>query len=188
MSGADPALAGPRRARRGSPAPAQADPLAEPGGYLLDASVLLRLGSSPAIDARLSQLSAAHPLFCCPIPLLEYCFAAGNAAEYRELRADIDLLAPAPVPPETALVLDLQQALWERGLARAADAGRVLTAATAVANGLTLLTADPSYRHLATASGGGRLRIEVLGEEAPVGESATRQASSQAGPAAEALG
>ena len=59
--------------------------------------------------------------------------------------------------------LNIQQALWESGLMRAAAAMDVLIAAYAVANDAVILNSDHDFGYLATATGGA-VRQEYIAE------------------------
>ncbi|MDO9395009.1 MAG: VapC toxin family PIN domain ribonuclease [Herbiconiux sp.] len=137
---------------------------AESRGYLVDNSVLQKLARSPRILRRFAEITSTHPIYTCPPQVLEYCWSARNPAEYAELRTDMELYTPAPVAPAQSLVLDIQQALWNAGLMRAAGNADVEMAAFALVNDLVLLTADHDFDHIARALGPGRLHHEYLPE------------------------
>lgn len=136
----------------------------EERGYLVDNSVLQKLARSARIRERYLEVTKTFPIYTCPPQVLEYCWSARNADEYRELRHDIELYTPAPTVPEQSLVLDIQQALWEQGLMRAAGNSDVLIAAYAIANGLTLLNCDRDFGYIAGALPYGALKQEYLPE------------------------
>ncbi|NQX34437.1 VapC toxin family PIN domain ribonuclease [Herbiconiux sp. VKM Ac-2851] len=100
---------------------------------------------------RFRDITATHPIFTCPPQVLEYCWSARDPAEYAELRTDVELYTPAAVAPPTSAVLDVQQALWNAGLARGAGNADVLIAAYAIANDLTVLHSDHDFEHIQRA-------------------------------------
>lgn len=129
--------------------------------YLVDNSIWQKAGRSPAIAERLRALSPNHLIITCPPQVLEYCHSARDAEEYAELRADMEQLLPAWEHPDEQDALDLQQALWEKGLPRAAAAFDCLIAAYAVANDAVILNSDHDFGHLERATGG-RVRQEYV--------------------------
>ena len=129
--------------------------------YLVDNSVWARLVErNRAVVERLDQIvrSPSDLFVTCPPQVLEFCHSAppGRHAHYR---AQITLGFPLEKHPEEDLVLDLQQALWERGLFRAAGPTDILIAAYALVNDAVVLSADHDFDHLAAVSD---LRHEYL--------------------------
>jgi len=76
----------------------------------------------------------------------------------------MELYTPAPITPSHSLILDIQQALWDGGLIRGAGNSDVMIAAYAIANRITILTADHDFEHIARALGDGRLLQEYVAE------------------------
>ncbi|CDK01255.1 PilT protein domain protein [Microbacterium sp. C448] len=134
-------------------------------GYLVDNSVLQKLSRSANIQRRFAEITNTYPIYTCPPQVLEYCWSARNPAEYAELRRDMDLYTPAGIAPEQSAILDIHQALWDKGLMRGAGNADVLIAAYALANDLTLLTADHDFEHIQRALGHGILRQEYVAEQ-----------------------
>jgi predicted nucleic acid-binding protein len=134
-------------------------------GYLIDNSVLQKLSRSANIRRRFAEITNTYPIYRCPPQVLEYCWSARNPAEYAELRRDMELYTPAATTPEQRAVLDIQQALWDAGLMRGAGNADVLIAAYAIANDLTVLTADHDFEHIQRALASGLLRQEYVAEE-----------------------
>lgn len=134
-------------------------------GYLIDNSVLQKLSRSANLRRRFAEITNTYPIYTCPPQVLEYCWSARNPAEYVELRRDMELYTPAAIAPEQHAVLDIQQALWDSGLMRGAGNADVLIAAYAIANELTILTADRDFEHIQRALGPGLLRQEYVAEE-----------------------
>ncbi|PRB05879.1 PIN domain-containing protein [Microbacterium sp. MYb64] len=129
--------------------------------YLVDNSVWQGAGSSRAIADKLRSLSPNHLIITCPPQVLEYCHSARDPHEYAELREDMDELLPAWEHPDEQDALDIQQALWERGLVRAAAAFDCLIAAYAVANDAVILNSDHDFGYIALATDG-RVRQEYI--------------------------
>ncbi|GII98188.1 hypothetical protein CLV28_1384 [Sediminihabitans luteus] len=122
--------------------------------YLVDNSVWARVVlRSPLATARIEQIrrSPADYFVTCPPQVLEFCHSApaGRYAAYREA---IGLGFPLDHHPDEALVLDIQQGLWEGGLFRAAGAIDILIAAYALLNDATVLTADRDFGHIASVT------------------------------------
>lgn len=122
--------------------------------YLVDNSIWQKAGRSAAIAQRLREISPHHLIITCPPQVLEYCHSARSYEEYRELREDMDELLPAWEHPTEKEALDIQQALWESGLVRAAAAMDVLIAAYAVANDAVVLNSDHDFGYIETATSG----------------------------------
>lgn len=138
--------------------------LAERRGYLIDNSILQKVARSANIRRRFEEITHTYPIYTCPPQVLEYCWSARNPTEYAELRRDMELYTPAVNTPSQGEVLDIQQALWDSGLMRGAENTDVLIAAYAIANDLTILTADHDFEHIQRALGSGRLRQEFVPE------------------------
>lgn len=151
--------ASPARSRTRAPA----SPV-ERRGYLIDNSVLQKLARSANIRRRFEEITNTYPIYTCPPQVLEYCWSARNPAEYVELRGDMEFYTPAVNTPSQSEVLDIQQTLWDNGLMRGAGNTDVLIAAYAIANDLTILTADHDFEHIQRALGAGRLRQEFVSE------------------------
>lgn len=129
--------------------------------YLVDQSIWSRVEVDQSIDGLVRQLAHDHTIVTCPPQVLEYCHAARDPAEYRERRVDMDSFFALRRHPTTDDVLDLQQALWDNGLMRAAGAIDLLIAAYAIANDATVLSADRDFDAIARATGD-RLRHQLV--------------------------
>lgn len=136
----------------------------EERGYLVDNSILQKLSRSRRIRKRFHEVIEAYPVYTCPPQVLEYCWSARNPAEYLELRQDMELFTPAISAPEQRLVLDMQQALWTKGMMRAAGNADVLIAAYAVANDLTLINCDKDFGYIAGVFRSPAFRQEFVAE------------------------
>ena len=97
--------------------------------YLVDNSIWQKAGTSTTIAEKLRALSPNHLIITCPPQVLEYCHSARDPHEYAELREDMEELLPAWEHPDEQDALDIQQALWDSGLVRAAAAIDCLIAA-----------------------------------------------------------
>jgi predicted nucleic acid-binding protein len=122
--------------------------------YLVDNSIWQKASSSPAIAQRLREISPTHLIITCPPQVLEYCHSARSRDEYSELREDMDGLLAAWEHPSEKEALDIQQALWEKDLLRAAGAFDCLIAAYAVANDAVVLNSDHDFGYIAYATNG----------------------------------
>lgn len=122
--------------------------------YLVDNSIWQKAAASAAIATRLRQLSPNHLIITCPPQVLEYCHSARNADEYAEMREEMEELLAAWEHPDEQLALDIQQALWDSGLPRAAGAFDCLIAAYAVANDAVILNSDHDFGYIETATRG----------------------------------
>jgi predicted nucleic acid-binding protein len=123
--------------------------------YLVDNSVWARLASGDTgIVARLRRIERAPAdLFVtCPPQVLEFCHSARTPQEHVRHRQQISLGFPLEHAPDESLVLDIQSALWNSGLVRAAGSLDILIAGYAIANDSTVLTADHDFDHIATVS------------------------------------
>ncbi|GAA4490055.1 PIN domain-containing protein [Microbacterium panaciterrae] len=132
--------------------------------YLVDNSIWQKAATSAAIADRLRALSPNHLIITCPPQVLEYCHSARDPREYAELREDMDELLPAWEHPDEQEALDIQQALWDTGLVRAAAAFDCLIAAYAVVNDAVILNSDRDFGHIELATDG-RVRQEYVGTD-----------------------
>lgn len=122
--------------------------------YLVDNSIWQKASTSEAIATKLRDLSPAHLIITCPPQVLEYCHSARTPQEYKELRADMEQLLPAREHPDEQHALDVQQALWDSGLLRAAAAFDCLIAAYAVVNDAVILNSDRDFGYIEIATQG----------------------------------
>ncbi|MBS1674729.1 MAG: VapC toxin family PIN domain ribonuclease [Actinobacteria bacterium] len=129
--------------------------------YLVDNSIWQKAGTSTAIADRLRALSPNHLIITCPPQVLEYCHSARDPDEYLELREDMEGLLPAWEHPDEQDALDIQQALWENGLVRAAAAFDCLIGAYAAANDAVILNSDHDFGYIEFATDG-RVRQEYV--------------------------
>lgn len=129
--------------------------------YLVDQSLWSRAERDQSINLLLRRVARDHTIVTCPPQVLEYCHAARNPADYRERRADMNEFFALRRQPDHGDVLDLQQALWDNGLMRAAGTVDLLIAAYAIANDATVLSADRDFAAIARATGG-RLRHQLV--------------------------
>ena len=123
--------------------------------YLVDNSVWARLATGdPNIAARLRRIERAPAdLFVtCPPQVLEFCHSARTPEEYAHYREQISLGFPLEHAPDESLVLDIQAALWNTGLVRAAGSHDILIAGYAIVNDATVLAADHDFEHIARVS------------------------------------
>ncbi len=120
--------------------------------YLVDNSVWARLATRDnGITARLRRIERAPAdLFVtCPPQVLDFCHSARTPAEHAHYREQISLGFPLEHAPEESLVLEIQSALWNSGLVRAAGSLDILIAGYAIVNDATVLAADHDFDHIA---------------------------------------
>lgn len=129
--------------------------------YLVDNSIWQKASTSTAIADKLRSLSPNHLIITCPPQVLEYCHSARDPREYSVLREDMEELLPAWEHPDEKYALDIQQALWDAGLMRAAAAFDCLIAAYAVANDAVILNSDHDFGYIELATDG-RVRQEYV--------------------------
>ena len=122
--------------------------------FLVDNSIWQKATTSEEIATKLRDLSPAHLIITCPPQVLEYCHSARTPQEYKELRADMEQLLPAWEHPDEQHALDVQQALWDSGLLRAAAAFDCLIAAYAVVNDAVILNSDRDFGYIEIATQG----------------------------------
>ncbi|GAA4765513.1 PIN domain-containing protein [Microbacterium gilvum] len=123
--------------------------------YLVDNSVWARLAlGDPGVVARLRRIERAPAdlLVTCPPQVLEFCHAARNPGQHAVFRERISLGFPLEHAPDESLVLDIQSALWNSGLVRAAGAVDILIAGYAIVNDATVLAADHDFAHIAAVT------------------------------------
>ncbi|MFJ2620638.1 VapC toxin family PIN domain ribonuclease [Glutamicibacter sp. NPDC087344] len=131
--------------------------------YLVDNSIWQKASRSASISKRLREISPNHLIITCPPQALEYCHSARTADEYHELRNDMDGLLAAWVHPDESMASEIQQALWDSGLIRAAAAIDCLIAAYAVVNDAIILNSDRDFGYIEMATGG-LIRQEYIPE------------------------
>ena len=130
--------------------------------YLVDNSVWARaiVGDTQAL-ARLRQIerSPSDLFVTCPPQVLEFCHSARTPTKHARYREQISLGFPLERAPDESLVLDIQAALWNAGLVRAAGSVDILIAAYAIVNDATVLAADHDFGHIAKVT---QLRYEYI--------------------------
>ncbi|MGO1539526.1 MAG: PIN domain-containing protein [Leucobacter sp.] len=120
--------------------------------YLVDNSVWQKAHRSTRIADRLRAISPHHLIITCPPQVLEFCHSARSADEYTKFREAMDDLLPAWEHPSESDALDIQQALWNTGLLRAAAAIDCLIAAYAVVNEAVVLNSDRDFTYIELAT------------------------------------
>lgn len=131
--------------------------------FLVDNSIWQKAGKSLPISQRLREISPHNLIITCPPQVLEYCHSARSAAEYASLRAEMSQLLSAWNHPKESDSLDIQQALWDQGLMRAAAAFDCLIAAYAAANDAVILNSDHDFGYIEIATAGA-VRQEYVAE------------------------
>ena len=120
--------------------------------YLVDNSVWARLaGGDRRITERLRRIERAPAdLFVtCPPQVLEFCHSARTPDDHAHYREQISLGFPLERAPDESLVLEIQGALWNSGMVRAAGSLDILIAGYAIVNDATVLAADHDFDHIA---------------------------------------
>jgi len=102
--------------------------------------------------ARLRRIerSPADLFVTCPPQVLEFCHSARSPKEHARYRERISLGFPLERAPDESLVLEIQSALWDAGLVRAAGAVDLLVAGYAIVNDATVLASDHDFDHIAS--------------------------------------
>jgi predicted nucleic acid-binding protein len=121
--------------------------------YLIDNSVWQRQ-RQPEVKAAMSRLvSARSPrsILVCPPIVAEVGFSARSGADHDAVLHALAAFPDCEEHPTSADLLDLQNALFNSGLVRAAGATDTLIAAYALANDATLVHYDRDYEFLARA-------------------------------------
>ena len=108
---------------------------------LLDQGMVSRL--------RRIERAPADLLVTCPPQVLEFCHSARGPQEHARYRERISLGFPLERAPDESVVLDIQSALWNAGLVRAAGPLDILIAGYALVNNATVLAADHDFDHIA---------------------------------------
>ncbi|MCX0271220.1 VapC toxin family PIN domain ribonuclease [Nocardia zapadnayensis] len=130
--------------------------------YLVHSSVWARLATGDlAITVRLRRIERAPTdLFVTCLPqVLEFCHSARTPDEHANYREQISLGFPLERAPDESFVLDIQAALWNAGLVRAAGSHDILIAGYAIVIDATMLAADHDFEHIARVSD---LRYEYI--------------------------
>lgn len=120
--------------------------------YLVDNSVWARLATGdPKITDRLRRIERAPgDLFVtCPPQVLEFCHSARTPEDHARYREQISLGFPLERAPDESLVLDIQSALWNAGMVRAAGSLDIIIAGYAIVNDATVLAADHDFGYIA---------------------------------------
>lgn len=122
--------------------------------YLVDQSVWSRVDRESRFEESIRQIARDHTIVTCPPQILEFCHSARDPAGYSKRRQYMEGFFALRRHPSLDDILDLQQALWDNGLMRAAGAIDIQIAAYALVNDATVLSADQDFDALVVASGG----------------------------------
>ena len=128
--------------------------MAAVAGFLADTSALARLRQGP-VSAVLAPLIEAGLVATCGVIEIELGWAARNAKEFDELRADRDAgYEWLPTHDEDwRRALAVQGALWRGGRVRAVGFPDLLVAAVAERERVTVLHYDSDYDLIAEVTG-----------------------------------
>ena len=121
--------------------------------YLLDNSVIQRVDRSQSVrDAMLALLEGGNLLGASDPTRLEAGYSAtGPETHARMMRGFDEDLLRLPLTDEVGeTASDLQAAMFEAGMGRAAGLGDLLHAATAIVHGAVVVHFDADYEHLAS--------------------------------------
>ncbi|EMY33921.1 nucleic acid-binding protein [Arthrobacter crystallopoietes BAB-32] len=122
--------------------------------YIVDASAWSRYGTNRAVTGDLDAIGHSGIIMTCPPASLEYCFMARNAAEHAAFADRMARLKQPEQHPSVSDVLEIQSALWNAGLVRAAGPVDTLIAAYALLHDATVVSCGKDYGHLAAALDG----------------------------------
>lgn len=103
------------------------------------------------ITVRLRRIERApSDLFVtCPPQVLDFRHSARTPQQHAQYREQVSLGFPLEHPPDESLMLDIQRALWNSGLIRAAGSLDLLIAGYAIVNDEAVLAADHDFDHIA---------------------------------------
>lgn len=120
--------------------------------FLVDNSVLARTASNDVVFDALERLTHRDVLATC-LPLrLELGFSARNAADFQRAMAEMDALVQLPISEAVeAAARQIQSSLATAGAHRSAGAVDVMSAATAVVHGATVVHYDADFEAIARA-------------------------------------
>lgn len=121
--------------------------------YLVDNSVFQRLPHQPRVAEALRSF-ALRGLFATCLPVtLEAGHSATSGADHARVVALVGARRRLPICDEVERrALELQSALWNGGLVRAAGVNDLVIAATAIVHGATVLHYDVDYEYIARVS------------------------------------
>ena len=119
--------------------------------FLIDNSVWQRQGQERVREAMVELLAASSPwaILTCPPIAAEVGFSARNGRDHDSVRTYLAEFPECDVHPTAALVLDLQNSLFNGGLVRAVGALDTVVAAYGVANDATVVHYDGDFEHVA---------------------------------------
>ena len=117
--------------------------------YLVDTSVLGRVGRSAVVAERLADLRRAGALWTCDLVTLEIGYSARNDSEWRAVRDAQAALPQATVTSETlARAIEVQGALARRGHHRVAVPDLIIAASAEQAE-VAVLHYDHDFESIA---------------------------------------
>lgn len=121
--------------------------------YLVDNSVFQRLPHRPQVAAALRSL-ASSGLFATCLPItLEAGHSATNGVDHARVIGLLDARLRLPIGDDVERrAIELQAALWSRGLVRAAGIVDLVIAAAAIVHDAIVLHYDADFDHIASVS------------------------------------
>lgn len=130
--------------------------------YIVDASAWSHYGTGSAITEYIDEVVSRGVIMTCPPASLEYCFMARNKAEHDDFRSRMANFKQPDRHPEVSDVLEIQSALWGRGLVRAAGSVDTLIASYALLHKATVISCDRDYRHISAALDGALRYVRLI--------------------------
>lgn len=121
--------------------------------YVVDSSVLHRIGRSEKVADRIAQLRRSGQLWACPIVTMELGYSARNHSEWQRIVSAQQGVNTAPVNEQVmARALEVQGLLATRGQHRV-SLPDLMIAAAAEAAGVGVLHYDTDYDIIAAVTG-----------------------------------
>lgn len=121
--------------------------------YMVDSSVLHRIGRNEEVADRIAQLRRSGQLWACPVVTMELGYSARNHAEWQRIVSAQRAVNTAPVNEQvTARALEVQGLLAKRGHHRV-SLPDLMIAASAEAAGVGLLHYDADYDVISSVTG-----------------------------------
>lgn len=119
--------------------------------FVIDNSVWQRQ-SQPTVRSAMDRLLARHSpwsILTCPPVVAEVGFSARSGDDHDAVRGFLGEFPECEMHPSVALVLDIQNALFNGGLFRAVGAIDTVIAAYAIVNEATVMHYDGDFEHVA---------------------------------------
>lgn len=121
-----------------------------PARFVIDNSVWQRQ-RQPSVRAAMDHLISTYSpwsVLVCPPVVAEVGFSARSGKDHDKVCRFLAEFSECEVQPTSALVLDIQNALFNGGLLRAVGAMDTVIAAYAIANNATVVHYDADFEHV----------------------------------------